>query len=65
MYEDSAAVNLLFNMAVEDIRQGRVKPGDKIQQIKELKASNNKIKVYNKKIILFLPLIFKNVLFVI
>ena len=66
MYEDIAAVNLLFNMAVEDIRQGRVKPGDKIQQIKELKASNNKIKVlYNKQIILnFLPVIFNNVLFV-
>lgn len=45
MYEDSVAVDLIFNMAVEDIRQGRVKPGDKIQQIKELKASNNKLKV--------------------
>ena len=52
MYEDSVAVNLLFNMAVEDIRQGRVKPGDKIQQIKELKASNNKLKVNTTNMII-------------
>eukprot|EP00111_Clytia_hemisphaerica_P016047 TCONS_00047490-protein len=44
MYEDSVAVSLLYHLAVEDIRQGRVKPGDKIQQVKELKASNNKVK---------------------
>lgn len=45
MYEDNVAVNLLYNLAIEDIRQGRVKPADKIQQIKELKAANNKLKV--------------------
>ena len=45
MNDDSAAISLLYNLAVEDIRQGRVKPGDKIQQIKELKAANEKVKV--------------------
>jgi len=47
MNEHSVAVGLLFHLAVEDIREGRVKPGDKIQQIKELKAANEKLKVKN------------------
>ena len=45
MYEDGIALTLLYNQAVEDIRRGRVKPGNKIQEIKELKNSNNKRKV--------------------
>lgn len=45
MDEDSVALNLLYHQAVEDIRKGRVKPGEKIQEIKELKVSNNKQKV--------------------
>ena len=45
MNNDSFAVNLLYCQAIEDIRNGRIKPGEKIQQIKELKASNNKLQV--------------------
>lgn len=45
MDEDSVALNLLYHQAVEDVRKGRVKPGDKIREIKEYKTANNKPKV--------------------
>ena len=35
MNTDETAVSLLYSQAIEDIRKGKLKPGDKIQEIKE------------------------------
>ncbi|XP_057303396.1 sorting nexin-27-like [Hydractinia symbiolongicarpus] len=39
--EDTKALNLIYGQAIDDIRKGLVLPGDQIQNIKELKSSNN------------------------
>ena len=46
MAEDNAAVNILYEQAVSDIRKQHVKPGNHIEQLKEYKSSNKKHKVH-------------------
>ena len=42
---DNAAVNILYEQAVSDIRKQHVKPGNHIDELKEYKSTNKKVKV--------------------
>lgn len=54
MNSDENALELLYNEAVEDVRKGKLKPGDKIQEMKDYRSRHKKKEVLR----LFLKILF-------
>ena len=45
MNSDENALELLYNEAVEDVQKGKLKPGDKIQEMKDYRSKHKKKEV--------------------
>ena len=54
MNSDENALELLYNEAVENVRNGKLKPGDKIQEMKDYKSKHKRKEV----LLLFLKILF-------
>ena len=54
MNSDENALELLYNEAVENVRNGKLKPGDKIQEMKDYKNKHKRKEV----LLLFLKILF-------
>ena len=54
MNSDENALEILYNEAVEDVRKGKLKPGDKIQEMKDDRSRHKKKEVLR----LFLKILF-------